>query len=52
MSLFDTSVASECDAKVAEMTLGSKMLPFVEEPPILELKPHYAKFGNRQRFFS
>ena len=30
VSLFDTSVASECDAEVAEITLGSKMLPSVE----------------------
>ena len=29
VSLFDTSVASECDAEVAEITLGSKMLPSV-----------------------
>ena len=39
VSLFDTSVASECDAEVAEITLGSKMLPSVEQPPTLELKP-------------
>jgi len=39
VSLYDTSVASECDAEVAEITLGSKMLPFVEQPPTLELKP-------------
>ena len=39
VSLFDTSVASEYDAEVAEITLGSKMLPSVEQPPILELKP-------------
>jgi len=39
VSLYDTSVASECDAKVAEITLGSKMLPFMEQPPTLELKP-------------
>ena len=39
VSIFDTSVASECDAEVAEITLGSKMLPSVEQPPILELKP-------------
>jgi len=37
--LYDTSVAFEYDAEVAEITLGSKMLPFVEKPPILELKP-------------
>jgi len=30
MSLYDTSVGSECDAEVAEITLGSKMLPSVE----------------------
>ena len=30
VSLFDTFVASECDAEVAEITLGSKMLPSVE----------------------
>ena len=39
MSLYDTFVASECDAEVAKITLGSKMLPFVEQPPTLELKP-------------
>jgi len=39
LSLFDTSVASECDAEVAEITLGSKMLPSVEHSPTLELKP-------------
>jgi len=39
VSLFDTSVASKCDAEVAEITLGSKMLPSVEQPPTLELKP-------------
>jgi len=39
VSLYDTFVASECDAKVAEITLGSKMLPSVEQPPNLELKP-------------
>ena len=39
MSPYDTSVAFECDAEVAEITLGSKMLPSVEQPPILELKP-------------
>ena len=32
-------MASECDAEVAEITLGSKMLPSMEQPPILELKP-------------
>ena len=39
VSLFDTSVASKFDAEVAEITLGSKMLPSVEQPPTLELKP-------------
>jgi len=39
VSLFDTSLAFECDAEVAEITLGSKMLPSVEQPPTLELKP-------------
>jgi len=39
VSLYDTSVASECDAEVAEITLGSKMLPSLEQPPTLELKP-------------
>ena len=39
VSLFDTSVASECDAEVAEITLGSKMLPSVKQPPSLKLKP-------------
>jgi len=39
VSLFDTSVASECDAEVAEITLGSKMFPSVKQPPTLELKP-------------
>jgi len=39
VSLFDTSVASECDVEVAEITLGSKMLPSMEQPPTLELKP-------------
>jgi len=39
MSLYDTFVASEFDAEVAGITLGSKMLPFVEQPPTLELKP-------------
>ena len=39
VSLYDTSVASECDAEVAEITLGSKMLPSMEQPPTLELKP-------------
>jgi len=32
-------VAFECDAKVAEITLGNKMLSSVEQPPTLELKP-------------
>ncbi|XP_047159844.1 uncharacterized protein LOC124847252 [Vigna umbellata] len=32
----DTFVASECDVKVAENTLGSKMLPSVVQPPVLE----------------
>jgi len=35
----EDAVASKCDAEVAEITLGSKMLPSVEQPPILELKP-------------
>ena len=39
VSLDDTYVASECDAEVAEITLGNKMLPSVEQPPTLELKP-------------
>jgi len=30
VSLYDTFVPSECDAEVAEITLGSKMLPSVE----------------------
>jgi len=38
-SLYDTSVAFECDAEMAEITLGNKMLPSVEQPPTLELKP-------------
>jgi len=29
VSLYDMSVTSECDAEVAEITLGSKMLPSV-----------------------
>jgi len=32
-------VAFECDAEMAEITLGNKMLPSVEQPPTLELKP-------------
>ena len=32
-------MAFECDAKVAEITLGNKMLSSVEQPPTLELKP-------------
>ncbi|WVZ16010.1 hypothetical protein V8G54_013576 [Vigna mungo] len=39
MSIDDTSVTSECDVEVAEITLGSKILPFVVQPPVLELKP-------------
>ena len=39
MSLYDTSVVSECDVEVAEISLGSKMLPSMEQPPTLELKP-------------
>jgi len=39
VSLDHTYVASECNAEVAEITLGNKMLPSVEQPPILELKP-------------
>jgi len=39
VSLFDTSMASKFDAKVVEITLGSKILPSVEQPPTLELKP-------------
>jgi len=39
VSLYDTFVASEFDAKVAKISLGSKMLPSVEQPPPLELKP-------------
>jgi len=39
MSLYDTFVASEYDAEVAKITLGSKMLPSVEQPSILEFKP-------------
>ena len=39
MSLFDTSMAFECDVEVAEITLGSKILPSMEQPPTLELKP-------------
>jgi len=38
-SLDDTYVASECDVEVAEIILGNKMLPSVEQPPTLELKP-------------
>jgi len=51
VSLFDTFVASECDAKVAEITLGSKMLPSVEQPPILELKtlPSHLKYVYLER---
>ncbi|WVY95318.1 hypothetical protein V8G54_034406 [Vigna mungo] len=39
VSIDDTSVASECDVEVAEITLGSKILPSVVQPPVLELKP-------------
>jgi len=39
VSLDDTYVAVECDAEVAEITLGNKILSFVEQPPTLELKP-------------
>jgi len=39
VSLYDTSMASECDVEVTEITLGSKMLPYVEQPPTLEFKP-------------
>jgi len=38
VSLDDTSMVSECDDKVVEITLGSKMLPRVEQPPTLVLK--------------
>jgi len=36
---YDTYVAFECDVEVVEITLGRKMLPLVEQPPTLELKP-------------
>ncbi|WVZ03967.1 hypothetical protein V8G54_024773 [Vigna mungo] len=36
VSIDDTSMASECDVEVAEITLGSKILPSVVQPPILE----------------
>ena len=51
MSLYDTSMAFECDAEVAEITLGSKMLPSVEQPPTLELKPlpSHLKYGYLDR---
>jgi len=39
VSLDFTYVASECDVEVAKITLGNKMLSFVEQPPTLELKP-------------
>jgi len=39
VSPFDTSVASECDVEVGEITLDSKILSSVEQPPNLELKP-------------
>jgi len=39
VSLCDTLVVFECDAKVTNIILGSKILPYVEQPPILELKP-------------
>jgi len=38
-SLVDTLVVFECDAEVAEITLQSKMLPFVAQSSTLELKP-------------
>ena len=33
VSLDDTYVASECDAEVAEIILGNKMLSSIEQPP-------------------
>jgi len=38
VSLYDTFATSECDVEEAKITLGSKMLPSVEQPPTLELK--------------
>ena len=32
-------MASECDAEVAKITLGNKMLSSIEQPPTLKLKP-------------
>jgi len=39
MSPYDTRAMFECDVEVAENTLGSTMLPFVEMASTLELKP-------------
>ncbi|WVZ06749.1 hypothetical protein V8G54_020095 [Vigna mungo] len=39
MSIDNTFVEFECHVKVAEITLGSKMLSSVVQPPILDLKP-------------
>ncbi|XP_047174101.1 uncharacterized protein LOC124841802 [Vigna umbellata] len=39
VSIDDTFVAFKCDVEVPDITLGSKMLPSVVQPPILELKP-------------
>jgi len=51
ISLDDTYVAFECDVEVAEITLCNKMLPSMEQPPTLELKPlpYHLKYAYLER---
>ncbi|WVZ25786.1 hypothetical protein V8G54_004330 [Vigna mungo] len=51
MSIDNTSLMSEYDVEVAEITLGSKILPSVVQPPVFELKPlpSYLKYVYLER---